>query len=145
MVVRVKIRLKTLKGKKGKTMDVVALLNAGFESDEPEMVIPVGVAERLGLWPRLPEDTEIESYEVAGSRKVRTYYIEDCLESQVITEDTSSNLIKIPAVIMEDEPEILASDKLIRSYQIVLEDAGSGIWRFRNEKKLRGSESPEYW
>ena len=66
MVVRVKIRLKALKGKKGKMVDTIALLNAGFESEEPEIVIPIRVAERLGLWPKLPEDTEIESYEVAG-------------------------------------------------------------------------------
>jgi len=51
----------------------MAFLNVGFESAGPEVVIPVVLAERLGLWPKLPEGTEVESYEIAGNRKVRTY------------------------------------------------------------------------
>ena len=58
----------------------MAVANAGYESEGPEVVIPVKVAERLGLWPKLPEGTEVQAYEVAGGLKVRSYVIEDCLE-----------------------------------------------------------------
>ncbi len=150
MGVRVKIRLKPLKRKGGgkdeeREIEGVALLNAGFESEGPEAIIPTGLAEKLGLWPRLPEGTEVGTYEVAGGDKARTYYIPDCLQTQVVTEDTTSSTVKIAAVIMEGEKEILVSDKLIHAYKIVLEDAGEGIWRFRDEDKKRKSEKPAYW
>ena len=145
MVVRVRVRLKALKGKRWEAIEGVAVLNAGYESEEPEATIPVKLAERLGLWPRLPEGTEVEAYEVAGGIKVRTYFIENCLEVQVVTEDTASSPIKTVAVIMEGQNEILLSDAAISAHQIILEDAKKGIWRFRKEEKLRKSESPQHW
>lgn len=145
MVVRVRVKLKALKGKVGETIESVALLNAGYESKEPEIIIPIGVAERLGFWPRLPEGTEVESYEVAGKIKVRTYSIEGGLEVQIITKDKASNPIKTRTIIMEGQDEILLSDSSISIHQIIIEDAKLGIWRFKKEKKLRKSERPQYW
>nr|MDO8082812.1 hypothetical protein [Candidatus Freyarchaeota archaeon] len=145
MVVRVRVRLKALKGDKGKTIEGVAVLNAGYESEHPEVIIPTKLAEKLGLWPRLPEGTEVETYEIAGGTKARVYYIDKCLESEVITEDKASNPIKTIAVIMEGQDEILLSDGSISAHQIVLEDAKAGIWKFKGEEKLRRSEPPEYW
>lgn len=145
LVVRVKVRLKALKGKEGEVIESVAVANAGYESEVPEIIIPVKVAERLGLWPRVPEGTEVEAHEVAGGIRVRTYLIEDCLETQVVTKETSSSPVKTVAVIMEGQNEILLSDASISAHQIVLEDPKKGIWRFKKEKKLRKSERPEYW
>ncbi|MEM0024310.1 MAG: hypothetical protein QXM80_02495 [Thermofilaceae archaeon] len=70
LVVRVRVRLKALKGRRGEVVKSVAVANAGYESEGPEVVIPVRVAERLGLWPKLPEGTEVQAYEVAGGLKV---------------------------------------------------------------------------
>lgn len=145
MVVRVKIRLRTLKGEKGRTLEGIALLNAGYESKDPEVIIPKKLAEKLGLWPLLPEGTEVETYKLAANKEVQTHYIKNCLESQVVTEDTTSSHVKTAAVIIEEEREILLSDASISAHQIVLEDAKTGIWRFKNVEKLRESEKPEYW
>ncbi|RLE62678.1 MAG: hypothetical protein DRN53_03530 [Thermoprotei archaeon] len=145
MVVRVKVRLRALKGSIGEVVESVAVLNSGYESVEEEVIIPVRVAERLGLWPRLPEGTEVEEYEVAGGIRVRTYFIRDCLEVQVITEDSISKPVKTVAVIMEGQDEILLSDASISAHRIVIEDAKEGLWRFRGEEKLRKSEKPQYW
>ena len=145
MVVRVKVRLRPLKGNAGEAIESVAILKSGYESAEEEVIIPVKVAERLGLWPRLPEGTEIEEYEVAGGIKVRTYFIKDCLETQVVTEDKVSEPVKTAAVIMEGQDEILLSDASISAHRIVIEDAKQGLWRFRGEYKLRKSEKPQYW
>ena len=145
MVVRVKVRLRPLKGNAGEAIESVAVLNSGYESVEEEVIIPVKVAERLGLWPRLPEGTEIEEYEVAGGIKVRTYFIKDCLEIQVVTEDKVSEPVKTAAVIMEGQDEILLSDASISAHRIVIEDAKQGLWKFRGEYKLRKSEKPQYW
>ncbi|MEM2187185.1 MAG: hypothetical protein QXI60_03845 [Thermofilaceae archaeon] len=121
----------------------MAVANAGYESEGPE-VIPVRVAERLGLWPRLPEGTEVQAYEVAGGLKVRSYVIGDCLEVQVVAEDAASDPVRTAAV-MEGESEILLSDASISAHRIVIEDPKRGLWRFRGEEKLRRSECPEYW
>ena len=145
MVVRVKVRLRPLKGSTGKAIESVAILKSGYESAEEEVISPVKVAERLGLWPRLPEGTEIEEYEAAGGIKVRTYFIKDCLEIQVVTEDKVSEPVKTAAVIMEGQDEILLSDASISAHRIVIEDAKQGLWRFRGEYKLRKSEKPQYW
>ncbi|MEM1909644.1 MAG: hypothetical protein QXT79_09755 [Thermofilaceae archaeon] len=51
LVVRVRVRLKALKGRRGEVVESVAVANAGYESESTEVVIPVRVAERLGLWP----------------------------------------------------------------------------------------------
>lgn len=139
-MVRVKVRLKALKRGKGKTIEDTALLNAGYESKNLERVIPVNIAEKLGLRPKLPEGTEVEDYEVVCGTKIRIHYIEDCLETQVITEDKNSEPVEAPAVILEGEKEILASDKWISAQKIVLEDVGKGIWRFRGEEKRRSEK-----
>jgi hypothetical protein len=47
MVCRVKVMIRTEEG----VVETSALLNSGFESDEPDIVIPVSVAEKLHLWP----------------------------------------------------------------------------------------------
>ena len=38
-------------------MEVIALANTGYEGEVPELMVTVDVAKRLGIWPRLPEDT----------------------------------------------------------------------------------------
>ncbi|MEM3608183.1 MAG: hypothetical protein QW238_04890 [Candidatus Bathyarchaeia archaeon] len=50
MVVRV--RVKPVSG--GAEVTAAVIANSGFESEEPEVMVPEGVAERLGLHPRLP-------------------------------------------------------------------------------------------
>ncbi|MEX2705962.1 MAG: hypothetical protein Q6352_011955 [Candidatus Freyrarchaeum guaymaensis] len=145
MVVRVRIRLRALKGSKGETVEGAGVLNAGYESERPEVIIPVRLAERLGLWPQLPEGTKVETYEVAGGTMVRVYFIGECFESEVVTEDGASSPVRTTGVIMEGQNEILLSDSLISAHRIVLEDAKSGLWRFRDEEKLRRSEPPQYW
>ena len=131
MVVRVRVRLKALKGREGEVVESVAILNSGYESKDPEVIIPVRLAERLGLWPRLPEGAEVESYEVAGGIEVRIYSIEGGLESQVIAEDEASNPIKTRTIIMEGQNEVLFSDSSISAHKIILEDVKAGLWRFK--------------
>ncbi|MGC8933336.1 MAG: hypothetical protein ACP5KE_09270 [Candidatus Methanodesulfokora sp.] len=48
MVCRIKVKIRT----DDKEVEGKALLSSGFESDSPDIVVPVDVAEALGLWPR---------------------------------------------------------------------------------------------
>jgi hypothetical protein len=145
VVVRIRLRIKALKGEVGKIVETVALVNAGFESDEPEIIVPMELAKELGLWPRLPEGTRTEIYEVAGGGKVRTYRIGEGLETQVIAGGVSSDPVKTAATLMEGEREVVLSDKAISAHRIILEEVGAGIWRFRGETESRRSEEPEFW
>jgi hypothetical protein len=65
LVVRVKVKLTSSKG--GEVI-ASAIANSGFESDEPEVIVPESIAERLSLYPKLPEGTEVEEYRSVGGR-----------------------------------------------------------------------------
>lgn len=69
MVVRVKVKLKSIKGE----VITAALANSAFETEEPEVVLPIGVAERLGIYPRLPDGSEVEEYKGIGGTVVRVF------------------------------------------------------------------------
>ncbi len=50
MVVRVLLRLSAGSA----SIEVPAIVNTGFESDVPEVIVPEKVAEDLGLYPECP-------------------------------------------------------------------------------------------
>ena len=52
MVVRVRLEMKSRCTER--TLEVIALLNSGFETETPQLLVPIAVAEKLGLWPSLP-------------------------------------------------------------------------------------------
>jgi len=68
----VRVRLRIEYG--NSSIDVIALVNTGYETDVPEVLVPVEVAEKLGLWPKLPENTVIETYKTA-SGLMRVYRV----------------------------------------------------------------------
>ncbi|MFQ6072634.1 MAG: hypothetical protein ACE5KT_08045 [Methanosarcinales archaeon] len=142
MGVRVKLKIKSLKS--DSTLELNSLLNTGFESEVPEVILPQRVAELLGLWPALPSGVVVKTYETAGGT-VRLYYVDQGIEVQAITEEKSTRKIRCAAVISELEREVLLSDKVIDELEIILERPGKGLWRFREEEKVRQSEEVQYW
>ena len=46
MAVRVRIRI----SRQDKSVDVVALVNSGYEADSPQLMVPISIAKELGLW-----------------------------------------------------------------------------------------------
>jgi hypothetical protein len=62
MGVRVRVRIKYGDA----SLDLVALVNTGYETDVPEILVPVSVAEKLGIYPRLPDGTVVETYKTAA-------------------------------------------------------------------------------
>jgi hypothetical protein len=73
LAVRVRLRIK------GTSREVVtsALINSGFEADEPQLVIPVGLGEALGL---TSADASIEGFSTAGGSRVSGYRVENPLD-----------------------------------------------------------------
>lgn len=139
LVVRVKIKLESIKGK-----DVIAsaIANSGFESDEPEVIVPESIAERLSLYPKLPEGTEVEEYKSVGG-KFKAYRVKGFVKAWAISEDKSIGSVNVVLTIVPGEDEILLSDKLIDALSIELIKPGEGLWKFKDDKALRKSYPPE--
>lgn len=68
MPVRVRVKLRSLRGLRvGTTVETSSLLNTGYSGASPEIIVPVRLAERLGLWP--PPSEAVEStYDTARAR-----------------------------------------------------------------------------
>jgi hypothetical protein len=82
LAVRVRLRIRAKNGEETRTS---ALVNSGFETEKPQLLIPLRLAREIGLWPP-PPDSRIEEFETAGG-PIRNYVIRDALEVSVETED----------------------------------------------------------
>ena len=143
MAVRVKIKVDSTVGK---TLKTVALVNTGFETLKPQLLLPIKAAEELSLWPNLPTEAKIEIYDTAGG-PMRVYIIPDSAWVSILAEERESEKILSDIVISHTEVEVLISDKLAGQLKLAIEDPAEGIWRFRDDSlgKTRMSESPKYW
>jgi len=141
MGVRVKIRVKLNR----EEVETAALVNTGFETEQPEILLPVKLAERLGLYPPARNST-LEEYDVVGGI---TLVIKSSrlIDVQVLVEDRNTSFVKATPIISSEEGEVLISDKLASALKLSIEDPGGGLWRFNDEPLSikRPSVLPEYW
>ena len=128
MVVAVKLNLK---GTKGLEVVASAIANAGFESDEPEIIIPVKVARGLGLYPRLPAEVAIEEYRGAGGRRFKAYKLKlGIAKARVVADDREAGPVDVSLTIVPGERDVLLSDRAIDAFGLVLIKPGEGLWKF---------------
>lgn len=141
MAVRVRVKLKSTAAE----IETVALVNTGFETDRPEMVLPVRLAERLGLYPPTKGST-LEEYGVVGGTTLLIRSPQR-LSVQVLVADRSTKPVEAVPMISSGEEEVLISDKLASALRLSIEDPGEGVWRFRDDSPgvERASAPPEYW
>ena len=135
MGVRVRIRIEF----KDRSLMTIALVNTGFEGDVPEVLIPPHIAIKLGVWPKLPDGTIIETYRSA-SGLMRVYRIKGARVS-LVSEEKIYEPIETYLVISEYTDIVLINDQLISSMNIIIEDPAKGLWRIRGERKVRRSET----
>jgi len=146
MPVRVRVRIRSLKGlKAGRVIEANSLLNTGYIGSSPEIIVPIGLAEDLGLWPPLSEAVE-STYDTAGG-PIRFYVVRKAAVLQVVEEDTLSEEVIVDVVISSMEREILLSDFVIGELGIVILNAYKGYWRFDGDPhgRVRYSRRPELW
>lgn len=143
MAVRVKIRVKSLNS--NNEVEVVALVNTGFETEKPQLLIPISLAKQLGLWPP-PLDTYIVELFTAGG-PVRNYLVLNALEIRLVTEDRVRGPVVCDAIISHIEEEVVINDKLGEELGIVIIGTGSGKWRLIDDppNTIRYSEKPHYY
>jgi len=144
--VAVRVRLRVKNNLSGKVVEAVALLNSGFETLKPQLLIPVKLAEVLGLWPSLPESSYVKEYGTAGGI-TKTYVVPENLVVCVVTDGRCSPTAVSDSVISLLEEEALIGDKLAGKLGIMVFDFAEGIWKLKIDPpdKMRESEPPQYW
>jgi len=138
MAVRLKLRVS--RGR-SRGVELIALVNSGYETETPELLVPPWVAEELGLYPRLPRGSEVRDYVLADGSRTKLIRIRSAVEVRVITEDRISEPSECDIVIAEGAEEPLISDKLADALKVAIIAVGEGLWCFRDEvgRKLRKS------
>ncbi len=134
MVCRIRIKLKTSQ----ETIEDTALLNSGFESDEPDIVIPVHIADKLNLWP--PKSSTSTLLETGGGEIITPYY-KSAGELELILEDREPKRMKVNIIVNPYIDEIAVSDYVASQLGIILLDFKEGDWRLKDDPpdKIRKS------
>jgi hypothetical protein len=132
----VKLRIRALVGSKpGSSMEVVAGVNSHYPAylgpDEPELLIPSTIAERLGLYPPSPNWEFLERAAVGGL--AYGWFVRRALLAQVVEEDRAGPEITANAYIVVGFPKVLISDAAIKPLGIWMVDEGRGLWCFTDE------------
>ena len=142
MAVRVRIRIERKAKPAG--IETAAVLNSGYESKEPQVLVPARVAELLQLYPPPRMRVQTQTYEAVG-RSIRLAVIPRAVTVRVLVRGPARRSVTCSAAISEHENEVLLNDCAIGSLGVVIVDARAGTWRFRNERAARGTECPQYW
>jgi len=139
LAIKLKLRLKSLLS--GGELNIIALVSSGYETAKPELLIPAGVAEELGLYPKMPHCAEVKEYALADGSRTRLVRIPNVIEVAVVIEDRIGPTTKCDVVIAEKADEALISDKLADALNITAIAIGEGLWCFRGElgSKIRRS------
>ena len=143
MAVRVRIKIRSRRS--GCEREVVALVNSGFETEKPQLLIPIPLARELGLWPPPPDSYLVELGTAGGP--VRNYLVPDSLEVRLVVEGVDRDPVVCDAILSHVEDEVIINDKLGEELGIVIIGLGSGRWRLINDKPdiVRYSEKPQYF
>lgn len=129
MAVRVKIRIRSPRS--NSEAEVVALVNTGFETEKPQLLIPTPLAKQLGLWPPPPDAHLVELFTAGGP--VRNYLISNALEISLVAGDRIRGPVICDAIISHIEEEVIINDKLGEELGIIIVGMGSGKWRLMDD------------
>ena len=138
MAIRLRLRIRSIKNRE---IEAVALVNSGYETLRPELLVNPSIAQELELYPILLPGAEVKEYILADGSRTRLIRIPNALKVKVLVEDRDTEFVDCDAVIAEKAEEPLISDKLADALKIVAIAIGEGIWCFRDElgKKMRKS------
>lgn len=138
MAVRVRVGVESDKG----SVETSALVNSGFESETPLILLPLKLAERLGF--SIAGLAE-ESYIGAGGTAVIVYPLPEKLRISVITDDREVGPVETDASVSMGEREVILGDAVSSELKISINDLKKGIWRFSDEDRSRESVGKEEW
>ena len=138
MAVRVRV---SVTGVGGKSAQMTAVLNGGFETHGPSLLLPHRAA---ALVLERPDEGEPVIAEVAGGEAAFRQPGEN-VEVRVVAGDRSGPVTECAVLVSMQDREVLLSDSGIDAVGVKVESFGRGLWRFGDESGSRPSEAPEYW
>jgi hypothetical protein len=125
-------------------IEVVALVNSGYEAGRSEIILPTGLAQRLGWWPS-PPGAIVQTYGSAGG-SFEIYRLPDALQVETLAPDRAGPAVLADAAIAPGDREVLVSDALAGPLGLVLLDLARGIWAFRDDlARSLPSEPRQLW
>jgi len=132
---RVKVRLRV----GGRVFEGVAILNSGFETDGPDVAIPVHAARELGLWP--PTTRALAALETGGGDVLLPYY-ESCGTLELVLPDREPKVVRVNVIVNPHIDEIAISDYVASELGVILIDFKKGLWKLADDppQTLRHSE-----
>jgi len=104
----------------------------------PEILVPVSVAEKLGIHPRLLDGTIVETYKTAAGL-MKAYRVSGA-STALLIEGVEVREVGTYVVVSEYADEPVISDQLASEFGIVVEDPAKGLWRLKGESVIRSSE-----
>jgi len=129
--VAIRLRIKLVRENVEK--EVIALIKSGYETLEPEILVPSDVARDLFIYPQLPPGYMMKEYRLADGSSSKLIKIPKAVKIYVVEEDRVVGPVESSVVIAEKAEEPLISDKLAGRLGIVAIDIGEGLWCFRDE------------
>lgn len=141
MGIRVRISIKAIDS--GNEVTTAALVNSGYEVDEPEILLPRRLAEYLGIDLRPPK-ARVQTYETPLGI-FYLIFVPRAVDVHLV--DVCQRVAEVNIAVSEEEREVLISDKLASALGIQLIDIGKGLWRHRDDPPdtVRESYRAEYW
>ena len=137
-MLRLRTRLKRIDSSYEK--EVLALVNSGFIGKEPEILLPQSLAQELKLSEVSRPKTTTRTLATGVPATLQVH--ERAVKVKVVTEDRESNEVTVNVLVAPRATIPLLNDKLISKLQIVILDAGEGLWCFKDElgRKVRKTE-----
>lgn len=142
MAVRVLLHLESQVSSQEMQLDTVAVLNGGFESAEPCLLLPARAAARILT--AGPSQAHQISAEVAGG-ETSFLLVDERVDGSVRTVDRQGPAVSFQVLISDRDREVLVSDSGIDALGIEVVRFGQGLWRFAGEGQSRASAAPRYW
>lgn len=138
MGVRVRVRIE---GPDGRVLDSVALLNGGFETRDPHVLLPAEAARKLFAHPMKGKKVAARTadHEATMTRPA------DPLVVRVLSDDREGPAVTCRALVAPHAEEVLLSDSAIDAVGVEIRSFGGGLWQFVGESRTRRSEEPETW
>jgi len=143
MGVRVRIVVRALRGRSpGAQVETTALVNTGYETEEPEVLLPRALAEHLGLPTRAPEARR--TYYEAPIGLFSMSFVEDAVEVELAGLGAR---LTADVAISDHEREVLLSDRAVEELGIIILRPGEGLWKHVSDGEgvVRRSSRPEFW
>ncbi|MEM2123266.1 MAG: hypothetical protein QXE79_06480, partial [Candidatus Bathyarchaeia archaeon] len=120
------------------------LINIGFEAEEPQLIIPLKLAESLEL---TSAEASIEDFGTGGGGRVSGYRVEEPIEVELVLGGEASVKATARVTILPGETEAIMSDRLASELGIIIPDLWRGYWCLKDELGAgqRPSVPPQEW